>query len=1295
MRHALALAVSLALALVAAPSAHAAAFLVDSLGTAHDDIHADGTCATPAADGAHCTLTAAVDEANASGFDDVILFDQTLEGDIVFPANQHVFGDPGGGGLQIIGNLDADGHPLIGLDFSARVEQSGSQAPLIHFTGANSALADVAVFGGSITGLQNLIRVALQGSDSVVTGTWLGLRRDGTRASNAQTVGVAAYGLGSVIGDSGANEGNVIADGGGAIDVGASEVTIAGNRIGMDPAGTKALPLGFGISCLDVSADDLVIGGPTAADGNVIAATADDAILVRQATDVVIQSNIVGLSPTGARTDGTTSFGNNRGIDVFDAQRVTIGPGAGQTGGGNVVSNSTGPGISVFSVDDARVAGNLVGTTLAGAPGPAGSLTGNGGEGIWVGYQILPTELPGSKRALVTGNVVRGNGTGIRVSAKTADTTVTDNVVTGSKQQGIEVWDTAAGTTIGTAAAPNRVGGSGGFGIAVQAGATGTTIRGNRVGLAPLTVGAADVAAPNSGGIRTQSPATIGGNEVVRSGGEGIVVDGAGAAATTVTGNSVGTDATGVTDMGNGLAGIAVVGAADVVVGGTGSAANLISGNGGAGVRANDAARLAVTGNTIGATKPGTAALGNDGAGLDVSGSDDLAVKDNLVVANDDGISVSASQRAKLTGNTIGGAAGLGNRKAGIVLTSADDGEVGTLAAGNVIGGSGKEGIAATHAARLRVIGNTVGLKADRSATRPNTGAGVALDDAADSQVSGNVIGASENGVEIHASPRTAIKGNTIGTNAAGDAGLGNRAVGVLVDRSDDVNVGGTNAGDGNTIASSGSHGLLVGATRDSESFAGPAASSGTSIKGNQIGSAPIAAGGWVARPNAGDGVRLLDATNVIVGYGTILSLPGGCSGACNRIEGNDLSGVSIIGDKTAVGNAVRGNLLGDNGRYPIDLRPASGSDDGMTPQDFGRLAILPDADKGADTMLNAPYGVMRGDDHLYGEVVSGMVAAAKPRDLRVDLYGMDTPIAEAGGGRGEAPLHQDHPAGRERRVHRPADARREGELLHRRRDRRRRQRVGGGGGLRRRHRRRRPVRRRRDAGLHRRRPQRQLRPAARDRRRPGPGRGARRDARGRLDDGRPCAALRLPHDQQDAQGRAGPGVEPARDGQTGMDDEEVAVVAGGLWPDATGEHRTCSTSATGPRSRARATTGRAPGRSAGPPTAGARTAGAPGRPRDRLPLRAVRQPQPEERLAPDSGDAMGWRRGEHPQPDPHVTGGDAGGASTASVRGGTACAAIAANCPAKFIANTSSTSSAHVGCATAARTTTTSSPTT
>ena len=287
------------------------------------------------------------------------------------------------------------------------------------------------------------------------------------------------------------------------------------------------------------------------------------------------------------------------------------------------------------------------------------------------------------------------------------------------------MFSTATGATIGTAALPNRVGGSGGYGIAVQADVTGTTIRGNRVGLAPMSVGGADESSPNGTGIRTQSPATISGNEVVRSNGEGIVVDGAGAAATTVTGNSVGTDAAGVTDLGNGFAGVAVRSAADVVVGGTGGDANLISGNGGAGVLASDAARLSVTGNTVGATKPGTAALGNDEAGVDLSSSDDLVVKDNRVAANDDGIRVTNSKRAKLTGNTVGGTAALGNRDAGIVVTDAEDAEVGSAAAGNVIGGSGKEGITASNADRLEVAGNTVGLSADRSTARANTGSGV------------------------------------------------------------------------------------------------------------------------------------------------------------------------------------------------------------------------------------------------------------------------------------------------------------------------------------------------------------------------------------------------------------------------------------------------------------------------------------------------------------------------------------------------------------------------------------------
>ena len=376
---------------------------------------------------------------------------------------------------------------------------------------------------------------------------------------------------------------------------------------------------------------------------------------------------------------------------------------------------------------------------------------------------------------------------------------------------------------------------------------------------------------------------------------------------------------------------------------------------------ASNAARLSVTGNTVGATKPGTAALGNDAAGMSLSGSDDLVVKDNLVVANEDGIRISGGKRATITGNTVGGAAKLGNRKAGIVLSGAEDASVGTLAAGNVIGGSGMEGITATDAARLQLLGNTVGLKADRSAARPNAGAGVALDGRgglADLRQRGR--GQRERRGDP-CQPQDGHRRQHDRHERGRGRGPRQPGIGMLVDRSDDVRVGSTNTGQGNTIASSGSHGLVVGATRPTAGVAGPAGSSETEIIGNEIGSAPIAAGGHVARPNAGDGVRLLDATKVTVGYGSNFSLPATCIGACNRIEGNGANGVTIIGDKTAVGNAVRGNLMGDNGRYPIDLRARDRSrrrDDGPG---FRPPGIPPDADKGANSKLNAPYGITRG----------------------------------------------------------------------------------------------------------------------------------------------------------------------------------------------------------------------------------------------------------------------------------------------------------------------------------------------
>jgi hypothetical protein len=94
----------------------------------------------------------------------------------------------------------------------------------------------------------------------------------------------------------------------------------------------------------------------------------------------------------------------------------------------------------------------------------------------------------------------------------------------------------------------------------------------------------------------------------------GVDVRGSG---NTVSGNFVGTDASGTLDRGNDSFGGVLVNGDSNTVGGTSPAArNVISGNEGEGININSGAGHKVQGNLIGTKKDGTGALGNAGVGV-------------------------------------------------------------------------------------------------------------------------------------------------------------------------------------------------------------------------------------------------------------------------------------------------------------------------------------------------------------------------------------------------------------------------------------------------------------------------------------------------------------------------------------------------------------------------------------------------------------------------------------------------------------------------------------------------------
>jgi hypothetical protein len=147
-----------------------------------------------------------------------------------------------------------------------------------------------------------------------------------------------------------------------------------------------------------------------------------------------------------------------------------------------------------------------------------------------------------------------------------------------------------------------------------------------------------------------------------------------------IEGNFIETDVTGTLDRGNDGDGVSVSeGSDEVLIGGTTPAArNVISGNDERGVELRNATFTRVLGNRVGTTADGKGALGNGLAGVAILGSEDSSSNNvlgdsfsrgsNTIAFNGgDGVSISSGTNNVIDGNSIFSNAGLG-------IDFADDG---------------------------------------------------------------------------------------------------------------------------------------------------------------------------------------------------------------------------------------------------------------------------------------------------------------------------------------------------------------------------------------------------------------------------------------------------------------------------------------------------------------------------------------------------------------------------------------------------------------------------------------------
>jgi CSLREA domain-containing protein len=550
------------------------------------------------------------------------------------------------------------------------------------------------------------------------------------------------------------------------IVVNADDITIDGNRIGVDDSGNAAGNNSTGISI--VAAARTRIGGVTAQERNVISDNALAGITLLGASDhTTIVGNRIGTGPAGAVALGTQAEGI---VENATASNTVIGgTGAGE---GNLLSGNT---IVGADVSTATVLGNLIGTDASGT-----TAVPNGTSGVEVtGAAHIGGTAPAS-RNLISGNqtngvfaagpaAIQGNVIGPDSGGSAAPAGSTQTIGVRVESNGVTVGGSAA--SAGNVISGNIGAFGDGVGIEVLSNRTGLVVQGNTIGL--TTAGTA--ALTNGTGIDLQGTigaqiggTTAGAGNIVAGnttvGGHGVEIS-ANASGTVIEGNLVGLDAAG--DIIASDTGI-VVGpnAVNTRIGGSASGArNVIGGHGSSSasseigvVLEQNSTATTIQGNFIG--------LGPDGS-----------------TPRPNAVGVRADKAAgALIGGTAAGAGNVisGNARSGIELSGGDS--TGVVVEGNLIGtdatgtlhrGNGQDGIFLAHAAATQIGGTAPGA---RNVIFGNGFSGVEVGVGADgSVIQGNTISANAlDGVAVAASTGVSILGNAIAANGNGDpASLG------------------------------------------------------------------------------------------------------------------------------------------------------------------------------------------------------------------------------------------------------------------------------------------------------------------------------------------------------------------------------------------------------------------------------------------------------------------------------------------------------------------------------------------
>ena len=800
-----------------------------------------------------------------------------LDGVFIENSGLNTIGGPvASNGNTIIASATGAGIHISGSLSGSNVVQNNVVGPII-IGGLDGLLLDGAVgeiIGGPGAGnvfsgnTRDGIRIINGSTNNLIVGNLIGLLADGKTVSangmdgifigdsSNNTVGGTAAGLSNLISGNtqygvhlaGSSTGNLI----------------IGDKIGTDSFGTAAKPnLLGGVFLENVSSN--TVGGSTSGSGNLISGNGVAGVLITgtSVTSDLVIGNTIGTNVTGTAAlpntgDGVLLNGMIRGVNVVN----------------NLISGNTMAGVHFEGgAFNDQVFGNVIGLAASGlTPLP------NGTDGV-----LLDS---------TTGITIGGTGLG------------QGNIISGNAINGVEIDHGSANTLLGNLIGTDTAGlsaiGNGGNGV-----------------LLSLTTG--DIVGGSSPAARN----LISGN---LANGVQIVGDLSGASnGNVLIGNYIGLDSAGTNALANHGAGVTILNADNTTIGGplTGSR-NVISGNSLSGVSLSGGTGNVVLNDLIGTNATGLSALGNGGDGVDLSsnaanntiGGLNLPAGPRLgnVISGNGGFGVhiigAAATGNLLIGNVIGldvtGGGKIGNTLDGVFLDGAGNATIGgSTAALNVISGNGGAGVEIKGGSMNLIQSNYIGLNLGGSTGLPNNGDGLKIASSSNNTIGGignglgNVIsGNGQSGLTILGTTSSdaannLIEGNLIGTDATGSYAVANLQYGVVLTTVTGATIGGAAVGSANVISGNNLSGLEI------------VAGGSDVIAGNLIGTNST---GIKAIPNVQNGVLVsASGANVI---GGLVPASGSVLGSTNVISGNGLNGIKILGPG-ADGNLIVGNFLG------------------------------------------------------------------------------------------------------------------------------------------------------------------------------------------------------------------------------------------------------------------------------------------------------------------------------------------------------------------------------------------------